>query len=81
MLSIGCARDLRAKSAAGGCCSCTGKLPTSEIASTINEFRSRHLAKLTELCEASGSLIQPQGQRLRRYNPRVFSSNGFAWFA
>ncbi|KAJ7951121.1 K(+) efflux antiporter 2, chloroplastic-like [Quillaja saponaria] len=31
------------------------KLPTSEIAATINEFRSRHLSELTELCEASGS--------------------------
>ncbi|KAH1235099.1 hypothetical protein GLYMA_09G262000v4 [Glycine max] len=33
------------------------KLPTSEIAATINEFRSRHLAELTELCEASGSSL------------------------
>ncbi|KAF7844630.1 K(+) efflux antiporter 2, chloroplastic-like [Senna tora] len=33
------------------------KLPTSEIASTINEFRSRHLAELAELCEASGSSL------------------------
>eukprot|EP00257_Ricinus_communis_P024278 XP_015584444.1 K(+) efflux antiporter 2, chloroplastic [Ricinus communis] len=33
------------------------KLPTSEIASTINEFRSRHLSELTELCEASGSSL------------------------
>lgn len=31
------------------------KLPTSEIAATINEFRSRHLSELTELCESSGS--------------------------
>ncbi|ERM95131.1 hypothetical protein AMTR_s00009p00260060 [Amborella trichopoda] len=33
------------------------KLPTSEIATTINEFRSRHLSELTELCEASGSSL------------------------
>uniref|UniRef100_A0A0D6QSU0 RCK N-terminal domain-containing protein n=1 Tax=Araucaria cunninghamii TaxID=56994 RepID=A0A0D6QSU0_ARACU len=31
------------------------KLPASEIAATINEFRSRHLSELTELCELSGS--------------------------
>ncbi|XP_030533561.1 K(+) efflux antiporter 2, chloroplastic [Rhodamnia argentea] len=33
------------------------KLPTTEIAATINEFRSRHLSELTELCEASGSSL------------------------
>ncbi|KAL0425970.1 UNVERIFIED_CONTAM: K(+) efflux antiporter 2, chloroplastic [Sesamum radiatum] len=33
------------------------KLPTSEIAATINEFRSRHLSELTELCETSGSSL------------------------
>ncbi|KAI3918664.1 hypothetical protein MKX01_041984 [Papaver californicum] len=33
------------------------KLPTAEIAATINEFRSRHLSELTELCEASGSSL------------------------
>ncbi|WOG90474.1 hypothetical protein DCAR_0209718 [Daucus carota subsp. sativus] len=33
------------------------KLPTSEITATINEFRSRHLSELTELCEASGSSL------------------------
>ncbi|KAJ3693003.1 hypothetical protein LUZ60_012098 [Juncus effusus] len=33
------------------------KLPTSEIASAINEFRSRHLSELTELCETSGSSL------------------------
>ncbi|KAK1261095.1 hypothetical protein QJS04_geneDACA001932 [Acorus gramineus] len=33
------------------------KLPTSEIAATINEFRSRHLSELTELCQASGSSL------------------------
>ncbi|KAM2157162.1 hypothetical protein ACFX1R_042766 [Malus domestica] len=33
------------------------KLPMSEIASTINEYRSRHLAELTELCETSGSSL------------------------
>ncbi|PRQ57936.1 putative glutathione-regulated potassium-efflux system protein KefB [Rosa chinensis] len=33
------------------------KLPTSEIAAAINEYRSRHLAELTELCETSGSSL------------------------
>uniref|UniRef100_A0A7N0T4K0 RCK N-terminal domain-containing protein n=1 Tax=Kalanchoe fedtschenkoi TaxID=63787 RepID=A0A7N0T4K0_KALFE len=33
------------------------KLPLSEIDATINEFRSRHLSELTELCEASGSSL------------------------
>ncbi|CAN1308710.1 K(+) efflux antiporter 2, chloroplastic [Linum perenne] len=33
------------------------KLPASEIAATINEFRSRHLSELTELSEASGSSL------------------------
>ncbi|CAI8607243.1 unnamed protein product [Vicia faba] len=33
------------------------KLPASEIAATINEFRSRHLAELTELSETSGSSL------------------------
>lgn len=33
------------------------KLPMSEIAATINEFRSRHLSELTELCEATGSSL------------------------
>ncbi|XP_038682628.1 K(+) efflux antiporter 2, chloroplastic-like [Tripterygium wilfordii] len=33
------------------------KLPTSEIAAAINEFRSRHLSELTELCQASGSSL------------------------
>lgn len=33
------------------------KLPASEIAATINEFRSRHLSELTELCQASGSSL------------------------
>ncbi|XP_068640381.1 K(+) efflux antiporter 2, chloroplastic-like [Aristolochia californica] len=33
------------------------KLPTSEIAAAINEFRSRHLSELSELCEASGSSL------------------------
>ncbi|CAJ1950075.1 unnamed protein product [Sphenostylis stenocarpa] len=31
------------------------KLPTSEIAATINEFRIRHLAELTELSETNGN--------------------------
>ncbi|KAL2892246.1 K(+) efflux antiporter 2 chloroplastic [Bienertia sinuspersici] len=33
------------------------KMPTSEIASAINEFRSRHLSELSELCEATGSSL------------------------
>ncbi|GFZ06772.1 K+ efflux antiporter 2 [Actinidia rufa] len=33
------------------------KLPMSEIAATINEFRSRHLCELTELSEANGSSL------------------------
>ncbi|CAK9180059.1 unnamed protein product [Ilex paraguariensis] len=33
------------------------KLPMSEIAATINEFRSRHLSELTELCETTGSSL------------------------
>ncbi|KAL0002513.1 hypothetical protein SO802_016294 [Lithocarpus litseifolius] len=33
------------------------KLPTSEIAATINEFRSRHLSELTELCQTTGSSL------------------------
>ncbi|KAL6499294.1 K(+) efflux antiporter 2, chloroplastic [Orobanche hederae] len=33
------------------------KLPMAEIAATINEFRSRHLSELTELCETSGSSL------------------------
>ncbi|XAR54076.1 hypothetical protein NMG60_11029077 [Bertholletia excelsa] len=33
------------------------KLPMSEIAATINEFRCRHLSELSELCEESGSSL------------------------
>lgn len=33
------------------------KLPMSEITATINEFRSRHLSELTELCQTSGSSL------------------------
>ncbi|KAG1361284.1 K(+) efflux antiporter 2, chloroplastic [Cocos nucifera] len=33
------------------------KLPMSEIAATINEYRTRHLSELTELCETSGSSL------------------------
>ncbi|KAL8208049.1 hypothetical protein R6Q57_007461 [Mikania cordata] len=33
------------------------KLPMSEIAAAINEFRSRHLSELTELSETSGSSL------------------------
>nr|GMD34760.1 K(+) efflux antiporter 2, chloroplastic [Ipomoea batatas] len=33
------------------------KLPVSEIAATINEFRSRHLSELAELCQTTGSSL------------------------
>uniref|UniRef100_A0A0D3G1W0 DNA mismatch repair protein MSH3 n=1 Tax=Oryza barthii TaxID=65489 RepID=A0A0D3G1W0_9ORYZ len=33
------------------------KLPMSEIAATVNEFRNRHLSELTELCATSGSSL------------------------
>ncbi|XP_010940451.1 K(+) efflux antiporter 2, chloroplastic [Elaeis guineensis] len=33
------------------------KLPMSEIAATIDEFRTRHLSELTELCETRGSSL------------------------
>ncbi|XP_020577530.1 LOW QUALITY PROTEIN: K(+) efflux antiporter 2, chloroplastic-like [Phalaenopsis equestris] len=33
------------------------KLPTSEIATVINEFRARHLSELTEICEARGGSL------------------------
>ncbi|XP_017701286.2 K(+) efflux antiporter 2, chloroplastic-like isoform X2 [Phoenix dactylifera] len=33
------------------------KLPMADIAATINEFRTRHLSELTELCETSGSSL------------------------
>ncbi|XP_047070915.1 K(+) efflux antiporter 2, chloroplastic-like [Lolium rigidum] len=33
------------------------KLPMSEIAATINEFRNRHLSELTELCSTSGNSL------------------------
>ncbi|XP_042512286.1 K(+) efflux antiporter 2, chloroplastic-like [Macadamia integrifolia] len=33
------------------------KMPMSEIAATIDEFRTRHLSELTELCEARGSSL------------------------
>nr|GMD62008.1 K(+) efflux antiporter 2, chloroplastic [Ipomoea batatas] len=33
------------------------KLPMSEITATINEFRSRHLAELTELCQTTGNSL------------------------
>lgn len=33
------------------------KLPMSEIATTINEFRNRHLSELTELCTTTGSSL------------------------
>ncbi|MCO5572408.1 hypothetical protein L7F22_026162 [Adiantum nelumboides] len=33
------------------------KLPATEIAASIDEFRSRHMSELTELCEISGSCL------------------------
>uniref|UniRef100_A0A0E0KWZ7 DNA mismatch repair protein MSH3 n=1 Tax=Oryza punctata TaxID=4537 RepID=A0A0E0KWZ7_ORYPU len=33
------------------------KLPMSEIAATVNEFRNRHLSELTELCATTGSSL------------------------
>ncbi|KAH7288722.1 hypothetical protein KP509_31G038300 [Ceratopteris richardii] len=33
------------------------KLPATEIAATIDEFRSKHMSELTELCEISGSCL------------------------
>lgn len=33
------------------------KLPATEIAATIDEFRTRHMSELTELCEISGSCL------------------------
>ncbi|KAK4847462.1 hypothetical protein QYF36_002203 [Acer negundo] len=50
------------------------KLPTSEIAATINEFRSRHLSELTELCEASGSSLGYGFSRMMS-KPKVQSSD------
>ncbi|KAK2650358.1 hypothetical protein Ddye_017847 [Dipteronia dyeriana] len=50
------------------------KLPTSEIAATINEFRSRHLSELAELCEASGSSLGYGFSRMMS-KPKVQSSD------
>ncbi|KAK8951903.1 hypothetical protein KSP39_PZI004025 [Platanthera zijinensis] len=33
------------------------KLPMAEIATTINEFRTRHLSELAELCQATGGSL------------------------
>ncbi|KAL2643074.1 hypothetical protein R1flu_010661 [Riccia fluitans] len=33
------------------------KVPASDIASTIDDFRSRHLSELTELCDKSGTSL------------------------
>ncbi|VVA89608.1 unnamed protein product [Arabis nemorensis] len=49
------------------------KLPTSEIANTINEFRTRHLSELTELCETSGSSLGYGFSRTSKPKPQ--SSN------
>ncbi|KFK42551.1 hypothetical protein AALP_AA1G009700 [Arabis alpina] len=46
------------------------KLPTSEIANTINEFRTRHLSELTELCETSGSSLGYGFSRTNKPKPQ-----------
>ncbi|XP_015888635.3 K(+) efflux antiporter 2, chloroplastic isoform X1 [Ziziphus jujuba] len=51
------------------------KLPTSEIAATINEFRSRHLAELTELCQASGSSLGYGFSKAMSGKPKIQSSD------
>ncbi|XP_065864636.1 K(+) efflux antiporter 2, chloroplastic-like [Euphorbia lathyris] len=47
------------------------KLPMSEIASTINEFRSRHLSELTELCQTSGSSLGYGFSRMNKAKAQV----------
>ncbi|XP_078175565.1 K(+) efflux antiporter 2, chloroplastic-like [Carex rostrata] len=47
------------------------KMPTSEIAATINEFRSRHLSELTELCATSGSSLGYGFSRVMSKSPKV----------
>ncbi|CAA7026111.1 unnamed protein product [Microthlaspi erraticum] len=47
------------------------KLPTSEIANTINEFRTRHLSELTELCETSGSSLGYGFSRTNKPKPQT----------
>ncbi|XP_027334038.1 K(+) efflux antiporter 2, chloroplastic-like isoform X2 [Abrus precatorius] len=63
------------------------KLPTSEIAATINEFRSRHLAELTELSETSGSsfgygynrvMSRPKSQTIDSSDDTQFSGGKLA---
>ncbi|KAL0732235.1 hypothetical protein Bca4012_008444 [Brassica carinata] len=51
------------------------KLPTSEIANTINEFRTRHLSELTELCEASGSSLGYGFSRTTTIKPKTQTSD------
>ncbi|WCJ23179.1 Glutathione-regulated potassium-efflux system protein KefC [Euphorbia peplus] len=51
------------------------KLPMSEIASTINEFRSRHLSELTELCETSGSSLGYGFSRMIKPKTQVSESS------
>ncbi|CAN7066900.1 unnamed protein product [Brassica oleracea var. botrytis] len=51
------------------------KLPTSEIANTINEFRTRHLSELTELCEASGSSLGYGFSRTTTTKPKTQTSD------
>ncbi|CAL9213271.1 unnamed protein product [Arabidopsis halleri] len=52
------------------------KLPTSEIANTINEFRTRHLSELTELCEASGSSLGYGYSRTSKPKPQPSDASG-----
>ncbi|KAM6584849.1 hypothetical protein CsatB_011851 [Cannabis sativa] len=47
------------------------KLPMSEIAATINEFRSRHLSELAELCQTSGSSLGYGFSRVISKTPKV----------
>ncbi|XP_073281802.1 K(+) efflux antiporter 2, chloroplastic-like isoform X2 [Primulina huaijiensis] len=51
------------------------KLQTSEIAAAINEFRSRHLSELTELCEASGSSLGYGFTRVSKPKPQPSDSS------
>ncbi|XP_073311385.1 K(+) efflux antiporter 2, chloroplastic [Primulina huaijiensis] len=51
------------------------KLQTSEIAAAINEFRSRHLSELTELCEASGSSLGYGFTRISKPKPQPSDSS------
>ncbi|KZV37109.1 K(+) efflux antiporter 2, chloroplastic [Dorcoceras hygrometricum] len=49
------------------------KLQTSEIAAAINEFRSRHLSELTELCETTGSSLGYGFTRVSKPKPQPSS--------